>query len=63
MGGQGKTSGLVTGVIIIGALNVGLNMMNMSSNAQDIFKGSMLVVAIVVDSLTKSRRAKSKRHE
>ena len=63
MGGQGKTSGLVTGVIIIGALNVGLNMMNMSSNAQDIFKGSMLVVAIIVDSLTKRRAARSKRHE
>ncbi|MBQ6559675.1 MAG: ABC transporter permease [Erysipelotrichaceae bacterium] len=61
MGGQGKTSGLVTGVIIIGALNVGLNMMNMSSNAQDIFKGSMLVVAIIIDSLTKSGRVKSRK--
>lgn len=53
MGGTGKTSGLVTGVIIIGTLSVGLNMMNMNTNSQDIFKGAMLVLAVILDSRSK----------
>lgn len=53
MGGTGKTSGLVTGVIIMGTLSVGLNMMNMNTNAQDVFKGLMLLFAVILDSKTK----------
>lgn len=53
MGGTGKTSGLVTGVIIMGTLSVGLNMMNMNTNSQDIFKGGMLLLAVIVDSRSK----------
>jgi len=41
MGGTGKTYGLVTGVIIMGTLSVGLNMMNMNTNSQEVFKGAM----------------------
>lgn len=55
MGGTGKTSGIVTGVIIIGTLSVGLNMMNLNTNSQDIFKGSMLLVAVILDSFSKKR--------
>lgn len=58
MGGTGKTSGLVTGVIIMGTLSVGLTMMNMDSNYQDIFKGLMLVLAVILDSCTKKSREK-----
>lgn len=50
MGGTGKTSGLVTGVIIMGTLSVGLNMMNMNTNSQEIFKGAMLLIAVILDS-------------
>ena len=53
MGGTGKTSGLVTGVIIMGTLSVGLNMMNMNTNSQDIVKGGMLLLAVVLDSRSK----------
>lgn len=53
MGGTGKTAGLVTGVIIMGTLTVGLTMMNMDTNYQDIFKGMMLIVAVVLDSRSK----------
>ncbi len=53
MGGTGKTSGLVTGVIIMGTLSVGLNMMNMNTNSQDIFKGGMLLLAVILDSRSK----------
>jgi len=53
MGGTGKTSGLVTGILIIGTLTVGLNMMNMNANSQDVFKGAMLLVAVILDSRSK----------
>lgn len=59
-GGVGKTSGLVTGIIVIGVLSVGLNMMNMGSTSQDIFKGGMLVLAIILDSQSKKRAVKVK---
>ena len=55
MGGTGKTSGIVTGVIIIGTLSVGLNMMGMNTNSQDIFKGLMLMVAVIIDGASKAR--------
>lgn len=57
-GGTGKTSGIVTGVIIIGTLSVGLNMMGMNTNSQDIFKGLMLLVAVIIDVLSKRHSAK-----
>lgn len=59
-GGTGKTSGIVTGVIIIGTLSVGLNMMGMNTNSQDIFKGLALMVAVIIDSLAKRRKAAAK---
>lgn len=58
-GGTGKTSGIVTGVLIIGTLSVGLNMMGMNSNSQDIFKGAALLLAVVLDVVSKKRAAKS----
>ena len=59
MGGTGKTSGIVTGVIIIGTLSVGLNMMGMNTNSQDIFKGLALMVAVIIDALSKRQSAKA----
>lgn len=53
MGGTGKTSGLMTGVLIMGVLSVGLNMMGMLTNPQQIFKGIMLLLAIILDSRSK----------
>lgn len=58
-GGTGKTSGIVTGVLIIGTLSVGLNMMGMNSNSQDIFKGAALLLAVVLDAISKKRAARS----
>ena len=58
MGGTGKTSGIVTGVIIIGTLSVGLNMMGMNTNSQDIFKGLALMVAVIIDVLSKKYSSK-----
>ncbi len=56
-GGTGKTSGIVTGVIITGTLAVGLNMLGMNTNSQDIFKGSLLIIAVVIDGASKRSTA------
>lgn len=53
MGGTGKTSGIVTGVIITGTLTVGLNIMGMNTNSQDIFKGALLIIAVIIDAASK----------
>lgn len=58
-GGTGKTSGIVTGVLIMGTLSVGLNMMGMNTNSQDIFKGLALMVAVTIDAMSKRQTAKS----
>lgn len=56
-GGTGKTSGIVTGVIITGTMAVGLNMLGMNTNSQDIFKGGLLVLAVVIDGASKRSTA------
>lgn len=58
-GGTGKTSGIVTGVIIIGTLSVGLNMLGLNSNSQDIFKGAMMLIAVVIGTFSKKNSAKA----
>ena len=56
-GGTGKTSGIVTGVFITGTLAVGLNMLGMNTNSQDIFKGTLLMLAVVLDGASKRSTA------
>ena len=58
-GGTGKTSGVVTGVLIIGVLSQGLVMTGMPSNYQNMIKGAVLIIAVIMD--TRSKMAKSKR--
>ncbi|MBU9744886.1 ABC transporter permease [Lachnospiraceae bacterium ASD3451] len=49
MGGTGKTSGVVTGVLIIGVLSTGLVMVGLSSNFQNMIKGAVLILAVIMD--------------
>lgn len=44
----------------MGTLTVGLTMMNMDQNFQDIFKGMMLIVAVVLDSRSKKALEKAR---
>lgn len=55
-GGKGKFWGVITGVIVIGVLNNGLTMMNVSSYWQKVIKGIIILIAVLFD----SRAAKSK---
>ena len=53
-GGEGKISGTIVGALIIGVLNNGLNLMNVSPFYQSIVKGLVILIAVLLDK--KSRK-------
>ena len=53
-GGKGTIFGTVIGVIIIGVLANGLTLLDVSSYWQQVVKGLIIVVAVLID--TKSRK-------
>lgn len=55
-GGQGGVGGTVFGVLLIGVINNGLNLLGVSSYYQQVFKGLIIVLAVLVDILRKRRR-------
>ena len=48
-GGYGRLGGTLIGVLIIGVLNNGLNLMGVDSNWQYIVKGFVILLAVYVD--------------
>ena len=48
-GGSGRLGGTLIGVLIIGVLNNGLNLMGVDSNWQYIVKGFVILLAVYVD--------------
>lgn len=48
-GGSGKVSGTVLGILIIGVMNNGLNILNVASYYQLVLKGIIILLAIYVD--------------
>ena len=48
-GGEGKISGVVVGVIILGILDNGLVLMGVNSNFQCVVKGLILLAAVAID--------------
>ncbi|MFD0692653.1 ABC transporter permease [Paenibacillus sp. GCM10027628] len=55
-GGEGKVGGAVVGVLIIGILNNGLQLMNVDSNWQGLIKGIVLIAAVGVDSIQRREK-------
>lgn len=49
MGGKGRIVGTLIGVLIIGVLNNGLNLVGVSSFYQQIIKGLVIVIAVLID--------------
>lgn len=49
-GGIGTIGGTVVGALIIGVLNNGLDLLNVSSYWQQIVKGAIIVIAVLIDS-------------
>lgn len=54
-GGEGKISGTLIGALIIGVLNNGLNIMNVSPFYQLIVKGLVILIAVLLDKKNKSK--------
>lgn len=48
-GGQGSILGTIVGAFIIGVLSNGLNMLNVSPFYQDVAKGMIILVAVLID--------------
>ncbi len=48
-GGSGKIGGTVIGALIIGILNNGLNLLNVNSFWQDVVKGIVILLAVLID--------------
>lgn len=58
MGGQGRISGTIIGVLIMGVVNNGMNLLTIPQGPQKIVKGAIIVIAVMVDIIRKSRQAK-----
>ncbi len=52
-GGQGSLIGTVIGALIIGVVNNGLDILGVSSYYQQVVKGAIIVIAVLIDSLKK----------
>ena len=59
-GGEGKISGVVVGVIILGILDNGLVLMGVNSNFQSVVKGLILLVAVAIDFYQGDKKKKIK---
>ena len=57
-GGEGKLSGVLFGVLILGVLFNGLVQMNFSEFYQMIIKGAVLLLAVGFDTMSNSRKSK-----
>ncbi len=55
MGGVGTITGTVVGALIIGVMNNGLDMLNVSSYWQQIVKGAIIVLAVLLDKKSKGK--------
>ena len=54
-GGVGKLGGTIIGVLVLGVLTNGLNLLNINSFWQDIIKGIIILLAVYLDILKKRR--------
>jgi ribose transport system permease protein len=55
-GGVGSVGGVLVGAFIIGVLSNGLNLMGVPSFYQQVIKGVVLILAVMLDLITKRRR-------
>jgi len=58
-GGIGKVSGVVVGAVLMGVLNLGMNIIGVDSNFQKVVKGLVLLAAVIFDVVSKRRAVKS----
>ena len=49
LGGKGRIFGTLVGALIIGTINNGLNLLGVSSFYQQIVKGIVIIIAVLLD--------------
>lgn len=54
-GGEGSIPGTLIGILILSVLNNGLNLMNVNSFYQNVVKGLVILVAVLIDQLKKRK--------
>lgn len=54
-GGVGTVGGTFIGILIIGVITNGLNLMGINSFWQDVFKGIIILAAVVIDIVRKKK--------
>lgn len=57
-GGIGKVSGAIIGAVLMGVLNLGMNIIGVDSNFQKVVKGLVLLAAVIFDVVSKRRAIK-----
>ena len=55
MGGEGSIGGTLLGAFLIGVLNNGLNLLNVSSFYQQVVKGAVILLAVLLDQRLRRR--------
>ncbi|MFK3676729.1 ABC transporter permease [Microbacterium sp. NPDC090218] len=60
MGGRGSLFGAFVGVMIVGVLDNGLVLMNVSEYVQLVIKGCILLAAVIYDAMSKNSRGRRK---
>jgi ribose transport system permease protein len=55
-GGKGSVWGTVIGAVIIGVLNNGLVLLNVSPFWQQVVKGSVILLAVIIDKIGDKKR-------
>ncbi len=61
MGGKGRMMGAFVGVLIVGILDNGLVLLNISEYVQLVIKGAILLVAVIYDTMSKASGDKVKK--
>ena len=56
-GGIGKITGVIIGAALMGVINQGMSIMGISANYQSAVKGAVLLIAVLVDVLSKKENA------
>lgn len=55
-GGKGLILGTITGALIIGIMNNGLDLFNISSYAQQVVKGAIIIGAVLIDRINEGKK-------
>ena len=53
----GKITGVIIGAALMGVINQGMSIMGISANYQSAVKGAVLLIAVLVDVLSKKEKA------